>query len=681
MKIKKVKRVKKAVKKVRKNSLKRRVSLLMTSIIAVLAAIGILAGALSSYNSLLDNVNKDIVSMSAMADEDISRALSAIRRNAAVAVDENTEEQAQVTLTELNAICMTMKKSGTDNAGAALLSTSGAVQASTTDELKNVKFAGNKYLQQSLKKNTAIIGSTAAMTDKSVLVPVFVPLRDKSAVVVFDLPGTVFSDIVKDFRIGQTGNVSFCDSDGVVIANMRQQLVNSRENFIAEGKTDKTKAKIGDIYTQMIAGKTATVRYPYAGVERLGSYRPITDGNGWSLMVAAPVGEMTSSIQTTILWMVVSMLVSAVICLQVTKIFTKKITKPITDCADRLTLLSEGDLSSPVPTTTATDETGTLLNQLNKTVTEMNAVVSDISRYLAAMANGDLTQEDPQAYPGDFAEVSRSMATIRKTFNRVVMQIIQSASQVSSGSDQIAAGAQALSQGATEQASSVQELSATVQEISTDVSDNNKNATTAEAKSVETSTALQTGKQDIDKMLDAMHEISDSSAQISKIIKSISDIAFQTNILALNAAVEAARAGEAGKGFAVVADEVRNLANKSASASQETTKMIERSVTAVKVGMKVAEETAATMEKIVQAADVSTDLVHRISAASQKQDESIRQVSTGMEQISSVVQTNSATAEESAAASEELSSQAAMLSKLVSYFKARKEEAEAASEN
>ena len=236
-------------------------------------------------------------------------------------------------------------------------------------------------------------------------------------------------------------------------------------------------------------------------------------------------------------------------------------------------------------------------------------------------------------------------------------------------SDQVSSGAQALSQGATEQASSVEELAASINEISNNINQTAQQAQDASDKSMQVGEKAGESNNRMHDMLQAMADINASSGEIGKIIKTIEDIAFQTNILALNAAVEAARAGAAGKGFAVVADEVRNLASKSAEASKNTAVLIENSLQAVENGKRIADETAQSLEVVISDIQEASSLMGSIAKAATDQAESISQITLGIDQISSVVQTNSATAEESAAASEELSGQAQILNELVRKFR------------
>lgn len=298
-----------------------------------------------------------------------------------------------------------------------------------------------------------------------------------------------------------------------------------------------------------------------------------------------------------------------------------------------------------------------------------------INKLLAAskeIANGNLDVDinvDTKDEIGVLADSFKVMAT---NVNEVMTNINSASEQVAAGSRQVSDSSMSLSQGATEQASSIEELTASIEEISSQTKNNAEKAEKAEVVSLDSKKYATKGNEEMAEMLKAMAEINDSSKRISKIIKVIDDIAFQTNILALNAAVEAARAGQHGKGFAVVAEEVRNLAQRSASAASETTTMIEESIAKVEGGTKIANETAAALNKIVEGALQVNELVAEIANASNEQALGIEQVNQGVMQISDVVQTTSATAEETAAASEELSSQAEMLKTQVATFKLKK---------
>ncbi|MCI9423410.1 MAG: methyl-accepting chemotaxis protein [Dorea sp.] len=349
------------------------------------------------------------------------------------------------------------------------------------------------------------------------------------------------------------------------------------------------------------------------------------------------------------------------------------INRPVKELDNVAKKIAEGDLDQSI-TYNSRDELGTLATNFNKTVGRLRNYVNyidEISSVLRQIAGGNLVFELTLDYEGEFAKVKQALEEISHSLNETLGQINQAADQVSSGSDQVSSGAQALSQGATQQASSIEELAATINEISTQVKDTAATANEVRRQTDQTGEQVATSNTQMQEMIAAMTEISDKSTQISKIIKTIEDIAFQTNILALNAAVEAARAGEAGKGFAVVADEVRNLASKSSEASKSTAGLIEGTVQAVEKGTEIANATAESLFAVVESTKGVVASVDKIASAADQQADSIEQVTLGIDQISSVVQTNSATAQESAAASEELSSQAQVMKNLVGRFTLR----------
>ena len=351
-------------------------------------------------------------------------------------------------------------------------------------------------------------------------------------------------------------------------------------------------------------------------------------------------------------------------------VVVRLIKTPISEIEAAALKMAEGDLDVEI-SYTSRDELGVLAEQVRRLIRKLQVIIDDENKFLAKMAAGDFTVDSicEEEYTGGFHPLLISFRGIAEKLNDTMLQISQSSAEVANGSEQVSNGAQALSQGATEQASSVQELAATISEISDKVSENADHARQANAMAGNVSAEMDTSNEKMQQMIRAMGDISNCSSEIGKIIKTIEDIAFQTNILALNAAVEAARAGDAGKGFAVVADEVRNLASKSAEASQNTSVLIENSLKAVENGTQIVDETAQSLLQAVNNVNEMAGIIGQISEASSNQADSISQITTGIDQISSVVQTNSATAQESAAASEELSSQAQLMKGLVEKFK------------
>ncbi len=346
-----------------------------------------------------------------------------------------------------------------------------------------------------------------------------------------------------------------------------------------------------------------------------------------------------------------------------------KITQPLESASERLKSLADGNLTDPVNIPKTQDELYELTNALQDTVNSLRLYITKITDALVNISEGNLTDRVHGSFNGDFIKIKSTFNTILLSLIDTFSNIRNAADQVNNGANQVSNGAQALSQGATEQASAIQELSATISDVSQQINNNAKSAKQAESIVDNTMANIISCNDDMNKMLGAMEEINVSSNEISKIIKVIDDIAFQTNILALNAAVEAARAGSAGKGFAVVADEVRSLAAKSAEAAKQTTALIEGSVETVDRGSKIAKQTAKSLAEIVNMSKDIDDIVKNISKASENQAESIHQINTGIDQISAVVQTNTATAEQSAAASEELSGQSLLLTNMIAKFR------------
>lgn len=365
---------------------------------------------------------------------------------------------------------------------------------------------------------------------------------------------------------------------------------------------------------------------------------------------------------STVFTMSIAIFVGVVSAIVIGILISRSISKPVGLLVKAADNLAMGDIDIE-PNIYTRDEIGQLAESFRNLIESTREQVKVVER----IADADLTVDVPIRSDKDV--MGLKLSQLVRDLNEIIANIAHSSDQVAAGSRQISDSSMALSQGATEQASAIEELTASIEEISSQAKQNALNANQASELAEQAKTNAIQGNDQMQEMLKAMEELNEASANISKVIKVIDDLAFQTNMLALNAAVEAARAGQHGKGFAVVAEEVKNLATRSANAAKETTEMIEGSIKKSEIGTKIAKDTAAALDKIVNEIEKVAALVNDIAVASNEQDVGIAQINQGIMQVSEVVQNNSATSEESAAASEELSHQAELLKELVDRFK------------
>ena len=363
---------------------------------------------------------------------------------------------------------------------------------------------------------------------------------------------------------------------------------------------------------------------------------------------------------------VVAIILSAIMV----AVTTKAVLKPIQEIDHAIDKMRSGDFSAEI-TYTSRDELGRMAENMRAMLISLREIVHDQMEMMMGMAEGNFAvkSKDESIYIGEFKILYDAIQEIKKRLGETFVQVQQVARRVTAGSDQVSAGAQHLAQGATQQASSIEQLAATITEITQQIKDTAEFSEGSREDTLRIQKEAAKSNEDMQELLKAMGDISENSAQISKIVKTIEDIAFQTNILSLNAAVEAARAGVAGKGFAVVADEVRNLASKSADASKSTEALIENSLSAVQRGREITDKTAESLTRVIADINKVAESITHIAQEAMTQANSVGQISIGVDQISGVVQTTSATSQEGAASSEELSSQAQVLKHLMSQFR------------
>lgn len=492
-----------------------------------------------------------------------------------------------------------------------------------------------------IKENGKIIGSTA-----------------------MDLTIGYIKEYLSSFKVGESGYCVLVASDGTVVYHPNEELIMNQNITEMDGV-------LGEIGKKMTAGETGVQEYVYEGTDKYMAFIPIAS-NGWSVGVVIDKAETTAEL-SSFLALVTGIFIAATILLVF--IFYMVTSRGIVSPIKKLTVITDelaaGNLNIDVDVHSE-DEVGhlaTSMKALTVRLSDYIDYIQEISAALDELGNGNLDIELSLDYSGEFSVIKESLLKASSNFKETLTDIVQIANQVANGSDQVSSASQMLAQATTEQASSLEELSATIDQISDQVGQNASDSINAANYVKTVGSAANVSQDKMNQMMVAIDEINYKSSEIGKIIKTIDDIAFQTNILALNAAVEAARAGSAGKGFAVVADEVRNLANKSSEAAKNTTLLIEDSVKAVQNGTFIAKETGDVLIEVIEGVNKTVELIDGISDASNSQAKAIAQAIEGLEQISAVVHTNSATAEESSASSEELYAQSEVLIKLTSKFK------------
>lgn len=470
-------------------------------------------------------------------------------------------------------------------------------------------------------------------------------------------------------------DVSYDDVDAFIVGNDKSSIMYHEDTEygtqIADLDQNGGTAKIAELLRDG-NDERVTVETNYGGTKYLATTR--TMRNGMHLVTSVPYDEVDAGgkklrIISGVTTLIV-LIVAAAAAFLVGMIMTKKLEK-LNAAAKRI---AAGDLSVNLDVNSS-DEIGELSNNFQKTVERLHdyvGYIDEVSIVLDEIGRGNLDFSLTRSYLGDFAKIKVSLENISKTLTRTMAEINSVAEQVALGSEQVSAGAQSLAQSSTEQTSSIQELSDSIDHLTTDVNKNNENIRGAFTAMETTFEEINESSRNMSDMLGAMNAISEASEEIKNIVKTVDDIAFQTNVLAINAAIEAARAGESGKGFAVVAEEIQMLASRTAASTGDINALVENVMGTVENGRSISEKADGSLKNVASTSEVVKNSLSEISASSDKQSESIELINVGIKQIADAVQNNSATAEQSAAASEEMSSQAQILKDRMNMFRFKK---------
>ncbi len=564
------------------------------------------------------------------------------------------------------------------------------------------------YIKHTVGQNDAYpAGLYVALTDGSLYHASFVPGSDFDALskswyqdgIVspdFILGDVYFDEDSQSYVVGASGVLKNADGSvrGVAAAdvylNSISQIVNSIQIedtggiFLVDTRTDTiighrdpsiTGRKLSELDADMYAYASQQIANKKTGLFLdKGAYIQVAGvpGSDWMAVAYVSQGEVLAELQQLTVAML-TMAVLAVLLLTLLVIIQVRriIGRPVAELSQAATRIAEGDLDQTIHFH-SNDELGVLADDFNRVTVRLRdyiTYINEIAATLREIAGGNLAFTLEQEYSGEFSKIKDSLDEISLQLNGVMSRLHSASRDVAAGAAQVSSGAIGLSQGSTEQASEVEELAGHINAVSESVQKIAQGAQRANQISQEVKDGLMESSGKMQNMTEVIQKISDRSTEIHRIVKTIEDIAFQTNILALNAAVEAARAGEAGKGFAVVANEVRILAGKSSSAAKETTVLLGQTVDSMSEGAQAAKDTSESMLAVVNRADEMSRLIDGIAAYTQEQSANALEITQGIEQISSVVQNNVTTAETSAAASEELSGQAAILEEMVSKFR------------
>lgn len=651
------------MKSVKKKTSIRTQMILIVSLVFTLLIIGtVTAGIISGYIGIENTVDADLVTIQQFSNQTFSVALQQAKEEALKPAAEFDRTVSLGTNTGLKYADKMLEDSIFSECG--LVTASGELR--TTYELFDDRLCELDCVKSALAREEEVSVSSTIDFGGNLRFVLAIPC--KSGAFIVTLEGSYFSDLISDKAVGTTGNIFLIDNQGKMIANADPAIVSAQTNYIEMAENDSTHKSTAELFKRMTGGETGVSKFSYNGVKNICAYGTVDGSNGWAYGVTAPENEMLSAIYMIIAALIICSLIFLAGGVVAIAVYAGKISKPITKMSKRMTLMARGDLYTPVDIVNRSDEIGVLAYEFGGTLVSIKSYIRDIDEVLHEMSRGNMLVTPQIKYDGDFSTIEKSLKKIRKSLNHTFSEINKSSNLVAEEANQVSASAQTLANGASEQSRVVAELMETLSAISAASAENSKTTKNAEDNAIKAGDEVKFCNEKMQSAADAMAEITNSALQIEKIIATIEDIAYQTNILALNAEIEAAAAGPAGKGFAVVADEVRNLANKSDKAAKATKQLIEQSLDSVNRGSdvvgSVSEQLRISTEVVLQAVeDMKT-----VNAAVQREEENMRNISESIEQINHVVQSNNTTSAQSAQTSRALSEQAENLKSLMENF-------------
>ena len=523
-------------------------------------------------------------------------------------------------------------------------------------------FSDRDYVKAALNGKTNISDVTLSKYTNTYGISIAAPLISSGriiGVVYYRADVDFLNDIVKHISVGQGSYAYILDENNNVIAHKNEKYI----------MNDKYKEMIPKDIKNCISSQNGSMTCAYGGDKYICGYSKIDKTANWRVVIASPESAYNSDILRFVKKLVISDIIALIAAIIVALIIAIVISRPIVRVNNLLSALAQGDLSVQLIDTINKDELGILQNSavsLNRMLSDMLTQSGDV---LSKMAAYDLTSEDMREYPGKFNELAASINSIKAILSNMILNIQNSSVNVDGGSKQLAEAASMLSEGTMAQASSLQKLVTDVENVAQNINANSDKTIFVNESLGNLDSEIKDGNQKMQELSNVVRTVEEMSEDIKKIVNTIDGIAFQTNILALNASVEAARAGESGRGFAVVAQEIGTLATKSSDASKKTAELIEKCIKGIESAKEYADITSDSLAKIVSDSNNIANAFDEMSKANEIQAKNANDIRNEIENISQVVQSNTATAQQTAASTEVLSEQAAALKDMTGRFK------------
>ena len=527
-------------------------------------------------------------------------------------------------------------------------------------------FSDRAYVKTALEGTANVSDVTLSKYTNTYGVSIAAPVYDKlnriTGVVYFRLDIDFMLDIINSISVSDNSYAYLIDADGNII-------VHPTEDLILNYNIAKDNTSMQTISKDALAGKEGKGSYSYDKQTILCGFSPIENTNNWTIVSAAPDTDFTQysdKISTTCILLDIF---AVLVAIAFSTILATYIARPINRVKESLVGIAKGDFSIKPDHSNGTDELAVLQNTTFSLLDTLENIIGQANKILDNMANYDLTTSDMSEYPGAFNQLSTSVNTIKGMLSNLIYEVQTSVYTVENGSHELAQATSLLSEGAVSQANSIQTLADDLSDIVTRIKNNSEHEELINTKLSTLDSQIQTANEQMENLMRAVESVETMSTDIQKIVGTIDSIAFQTNILSLNASVEAARAGEMGKGFAVVAEEVRNLAVKSGEASKRTSDLINDCVESIANAKVCADATFESLSGIVKDSSEISTAFDAITVDTSEQAHKSNRIQSEVDNISDVVQTNTATAEETAASTSVLSEQAVNLKEIIRNFK------------